>query len=493
MLTASEDGSLRWLLVNQAGEGSGEGSAASSSSPRRKLAASGLVRALSDGSALRACACVPTPGSSSSGGDFLVFASGVRAYVTAWRAWWSDGGGGETGRSGAAAAGGGGKEEEEKKPLPLPLRLRTSWLAASSAGVRSGRAARRARSRSSRAEASPRALHAAAFEIAVGGGGGGGEEEGEGARKKKGVVAVLVATSLGDVEAVAFDSLSGQFLQPSPSDPEPVRLECHEGPALCVSHLSMSPSDESKEGLLGGFFLKNGLAFSGSTDGGVAVWSGAEVAEALFLSAAAPPFAPNSSSSSLPPAPAVKPLELLPALHQSGVNCLAAVTVATLSKKKRDSSRSVLLVTGGDDGALRLTLLSVSVSVPTTPVGNNGGEKRRTEVSVAASATLEGAHSSCALRGAWIGEVEQIASGSGGGGPESSRAEVVTVGLDQRLRGWAASIVERSESSSSPFAVSLAPLWSVPVQVPAPECLAVLPERGLVSVSGRGTQAFSWK
>ena len=68
----------------------------------------------------------------------------------------------------------------------------------------------------------------------------------------------------------------------------------------------------------------------------------------------------------------------------------------------------------------------------------------------------------------------------------------MTVGLDQRLRGWAASIVERSESSSSPFAVSLAPLWSVPVQVPAPECLAVLPERGLVSVSGRGTQAFSW-
>ena len=52
---------------------------------------------------------------------------------------------------------------------------------------------------------------------------------------------------------------------------------------------------------------------------------------------------------------------------------------------------------------------------------------------------------------------------------------------------------EKEREKEKAFSVSLAPLWSVPVQVPAPECLAVLPERGLVSVSGRGTQAFSWK
>ena len=223
VLTASEDGSLRWLLVKKKSSGSEE----EGEEKFQSLAASGLVRALSDGSALRACAFVRTPGGSKRGDDFLVFASGVRAYVTAWRAWWS--GGEEKEKVGV---------EKKDRKKETSRRLHTAWLAASSAGVRSGRAARRASSRCSRAEAGPRALHAAAFEI----------EEGEG-KVKKGVVAVLVATSLGAVEAVAFDSVSGGFLQSSSSsDSEPVRLECHEGPALCVSHLSMPPSEGDDDG-----------------------------------------------------------------------------------------------------------------------------------------------------------------------------------------------------------------------------------------------------
>lgn len=71
---------------------------------------------------------------------------------------------------------------------------------------------------------------------------------------------------------------------------------------------------------------------------------------------------------------------------------------------------------------------------------------------------------------------------------------MITVGLDQRLCGWFVSVCgSGSGGEGETFSVSLAPSWSVPVQVPAPEALAVLPERGLVSVSGRGTQAFSWK
>jgi hypothetical protein len=395
-----------------------------------------------------------------------VFASGVRAYVTAWRAWWSggEGGGGRgSGSAGAGGGGGGGGEEsagaEERKgggEEAPPPRLHTAWLAASSAGVRSGKEARRANSRSSRAEAAPRALHAAAFEISAAEEEQG--EEGEGTTKRKeGVVAVLVATSLGAVEAVAFDSRSGGF-----SDSDPVRLEFHEGPALCVSHLRAPGGDP---------FLKNGLAFSGSTDGGVAVWSGAEIARALL----------SDSSSPAPASSTVSPLAVLPALHQSGVNCLAVATAAAAasSSKRGSSSRSVLLVTGGDDGALRATLLCVSSPSPSA-------DGSRPVVSVAASATLEGAHSACALRGAWVGEIEGL---QGGGKTE---AEVVTVGLDQRLRGWSVSI-ESDEREPSSLSVSLVALWSVPVQVPAPESLAVLPEWGLVSVSGRGTQAFSWK
>jgi len=457
VLTASEEGSLRWLLVRNAGGGKKREDRNST------LSASGLVRALSDGSALRACASVRTPGSSKDDEDFLVFASGVRAYVTAWRAWWSGGSG-----SGGGGEEEGGKEKGEKvvevgakktttaaakKKHFAPPRLHTAWLSASSAGTRSGRAARQASSRSAKAEANPRALHAAAFEIDVG-----EEEEEERATKKKGVVAVLVATSLGDVEAVAFDPASGEFLPSGASgSSDPVRLECHEGPALCVAHLRTKNEN-------------NGLAFSGSTDGAVAVWSGAEISRALLL----PP------SPSLSAAAVVRPLALLPALHQSGVNCLA---VAALEEEKKQDSKSVLLVTGGDDGALRATLLSVSPP--------SSSEPRRPEVSVLALTSVEGAHSSCSLRGAWIsGEIE------------GKSAEVVTVGLDQRLRGWSLSIsasIDKSENKSETekgppsLSVSLRPLWSVPVQVPAPESLAVLPERGLVSVSGRGTQAFSWE
>ena len=157
------------------------------------------------------------------------------------------------------------------------------------------------------------------------------------------------------------------------------------------------------------------------------------------------------------------------------------------------------MVTGGDDGALRLTLLSISCSSFPSPPSPSSGVDERPKVSIAASATLEGAHSSCALRGAWVGEMTAVERQGGSG---EGRAEVVTVGLDQSLRGWAASITKRSsdggdrarkEGTEPLFSASLVPLWSVPVQVPAPECLAVLPERGLVSVSGRGTQAFSWK
>ena len=134
------------------------------------------------------------------------------------------------------------------------------------------------------------------------------------------------------------------------------------------------------------------------------------------------------------------PLVLLPAMHQSGVNCLAVATAGALSK--REDSRSVILITGGDDGALRATLLSVSVS--------SIDGKQRPEVSVSASATVKGAHSACALRGAWVGEIEIENHGSG----KRSKAEVVTAGLDQRLRGWAVSMEEKRSRISS---IRLAP------------------------------------
>lgn len=84
------------------------------------------------------------------------------------------------------------------------------------------------------------------------------------------------------------------------------------------------------------------LAFSGATDGGVAVWDLTQLSEG---------YQPSSS-----PLPSLQPVRVLPGLHQSGVN---AMSVA----RDRSKAGRMVQVTGGDDQAIHVTRLQAR-SVP---------------------------------------------------------------------------------------------------------------------------------
>lgn len=138
-------------------------------------------------------------------------------------------------------------------------------------------------------------------------------------------------------------------------------LDYHSAPVISLLHLAVpeqpaadrpsdviSPSNHSTS-------TTHHLVFSGATDGGIAVWDLSEAATAAGGSA-------------------LQPILALPAAHQSGVN---ALSVARLG------AGALLLVSGGDDQALRLTLLQLRPS--------EGG---RPALEASAEAHVANAHSS---------------------------------------------------------------------------------------------------
>jgi hypothetical protein len=156
------------------------------------------------------------------------------------------------------------------------------------------------------------------------------------------------------------------------------------------------------------------LAFTGATNGSVAAWDLTAVAQAAAQGAGASQCTshsvhgqhPSSSSRRAPSAnqalAQVAPVWTSAAHHQSGVNAVACCMIGA----------DVLIVTGGDDQALRLTQLrSASSGKAWQCVGDCG---------------IKSAHAS-AIKGLTVCCPSGVAS---------TTAFVCTVGLDQVLRVW---------------------------------------------------------
>ena len=111
-------------------------------------------------------------------------------------------------------------------------------------------------------------------------------------------------------------------------------LNHHSCPVLCLTTLAMAPSTQQAGGSPGHVSMqrRRRLVFSGATDGSLAVW---DLSPAALAAAAGP----------------LQPLLSMPCAHQSGVN---AVSAACLSSGK------LLLLSGGDDQAIRLTGVRVT-------------------------------------------------------------------------------------------------------------------------------------
>eukprot|EP00887_Chlorella_sp_A99_P003684 scaffold7.g3684.t1 len=254
------------------------------------------------------------------------------------------------------------------------------------------------------------------------------------------------------------------------------------------------------------------LLLSGSTDGCVAVWDLTAIC-AAYLAA----FRQQQQRQQLEPQQEhqqrgqqgswalqeLSPLLVLPDVHLSGVNALAAAPLALDaatgdSRGSNDGGRSgaasLLLVTGGDDQSLCFVRLDFSPCIG-PPVGSSSNSTTEGSAScgctchVAWQAAVLNAHSS-AVRGVWAGS-----------------SACLSVGLDQRVRCWqldsAAAAAEAAEQRGAAAAPAVHEAGCIVTQVLEPAALDVLPPRGpargeasssgayRVAVVGRGSEVLS--
>ena len=133
-------------------------------------------------------------------------------------------------------------------------------------------------------------------------------------------------------------------------------LDHHSSPVLCLATLAMAPSTQQAGGSPDHVSMhgRQRLIFSGATDGSLAVW---DLSPAALAAAAGQ----------------LQPMLAVPGAHQSGVNDISAAC---------SGNGELLLLSGGDDQALRLTRLRVS------------GEAGNLSAEVATSRLFPNAHSS---------------------------------------------------------------------------------------------------
>ncbi|KAL4446854.1 hypothetical protein ABPG77_008098 [Micractinium sp. CCAP 211/92] len=226
-------------------------------------------------------------------------------------------------------------------------------------------------------------------------------------------------------------------------------LRHHACPVLCTARCALPAAAPAGAELgLGGNGCGTGcdssgarslqhIVLSGATDGSVAVWDVTPVATAAALatvaSAAARAAPELAGEVQEQPLAELSPVLVLTGLHQSGVNDVAAVPAG---------NGRLLLLTGGDDQALCLTMLQLSRAP-----GGGGGVAAATPAelssrcSVLLQLSIPTAHSS-AIRSVWLeapaaaGPASRQGEAPVAGDAGSLAAAAFSVGLDQQVRCW---------------------------------------------------------
>lgn len=259
---------------------------------------------------------------------------------------------------------------------------------------------------------------------------GGGVRVGTSDQRHLSVAGLRVGDSLVAVTASSNAALTAHALDLAAAKPmfrTVAELRHHVKPVLCVATVTVPPDADA-----GG--APSHLLFSGGTDGSLAAWD-------------LGPAVANAKGAASNAAVDLAPLHAWDDAHQSGVNCVAAANVPGPPGR-------VLVVTGGDDQAVRVAVCHASASH--SPL--------KLQVLQVFSRPL--AHAS-AVRGAW-----------------TDGAVAITTGLDQRVNVWGADLA----------AGALGPLASCVTEVVDSEALDVLEvARGEtreldVAVVGRGLQ-----
>jgi hypothetical protein len=326
------------------------------------------------------------------------------------------------------------------------------------------------------------------------------------------------------------------------------------GPTVCPgSHPGGEPATAQRQ-----------LLFSGGTDGGIAIWD----VSAAVSAAAERSCGSADSAGGAAAAAKLAPLAVLQGVHQSGVNSLAAawlpcrsadsaqpaaddaatavaassssatngVLPAANSAHAACGPRVAILVSGGDDQAVALTVLAVGAGcIAPQPegglIGVPAGAAAAWDSSAASGAAgalhaeaqqreaahivigepwrLQNAHAS-AVRGVWTDGDAAFSTGldqrvrrwrivaehaDNGGGGNSSGSRTFSYASGSRAGDSAASPQVAAESRGrAAGGLQLVEQAAEVVQVLEPSCLAVAPGSGgtfLVAVAGRGLQILT--
>ena len=241
---------------------------------------------------------------------------------------------------------------------------------------------------------------------------------------------------------------------------------------LAALHFHICPvlSVDSTSVALDAFNLESKIiACSGATDGTIALWDVTELQKtrAMVYDSSAENF--NTTK--------LKPIFIQRWSHRFGVNKVS------LARAPGHTPGRFFIASGGDDQALRVTLMSIRL--PTEETGLRSDDifvsEPTSPLSTIQTVVLDFAHSS-AIRGLWFdGRV------------------MVTTACDQRLRIWGVQADENStEGDVDGPRFGVIPLAGTLVDCPEPESLDVCnlpgPGDGLcISVSGRGVQMFNFE
>jgi hypothetical protein len=188
--------------------------------------------------------------------------------------------------------------------------------------------------------------------------------------------------------------------------------------------------------------VSGSILASGATDGSVALWH-------IFGYSSSDSAATTSNTSPALTWPqSVRPLLTLPGVHAAGVNSLTLAWAGDVTHNRSEAgagvtlSRLLVLMTGGDDQALGVTLIRVTQHVMTLlnvgqPAGAAAHVAPPISAAVVARLTLPNAHSSS------VRSVKHLELPTG---PAGKQLVVVSAGLDQRVRAWRLKITAGLES-----------------------------------------------
>lgn len=359
--------------------------------PHGVWACASLVGDHTAGTSVKALALCALPGGP---GRWLLLSAGSKKVLIAWELRSTAG---ARPAPGSCCGGGGDGSARHAPAAPPPPPLRCHWLATLAA-------ARALRPKGSAASAHPEATSdhrylaadvflpdAAAAPAAAPAADAAGLDDGGGALLPPlPPVAFVLAASADAVLCLLACRLSAaRPARPQPAWPLAAALQYHSAPVLCLQYLRLEAHDPTAATAAPASVVH--LAFTGSTDGSVAVWD---------LTPAVLQYRDGSTAAAAAAAPTLRPALVLPRAHQSGVNGLSAVAL---------SPGRVLLLTAGDDQALCAGVVQVQVQVC------RGGA----QCALRCHVSVPNAHAS-ALRDVW-----------------TDGAATFSLGLDQRLRRWA--------------------------------------------------------